>query len=95
MLVLAVHVTIKAGSEDEAIAHMLPLEAASRKEPGCLAYVVQRSRENPRHFLIYEQYKDDAALDEHRASAHFEKHARNGFFPLVEEREAELYNPIS
>ncbi len=95
MLVLAVHVIIKAGKEDESIAHMLPLEAETRKEPGCLAYVVQRSRENPRHFLIYEQYKDDDALEAHRASPHFQKHARDGFFPFVEEREAELYNPIS
>ena len=83
MLVLAVHVTIKEGRDSESLAHMYPLQEATRKEPGCLQYIIQRSQTNSRHFLIYEQYQDAAALDAHRASPHFKTHASEGFFPCV------------
>jgi (4S)-4-hydroxy-5-phosphonooxypentane-2,3-dione isomerase len=95
MLVLAVHVTIKAGHEDEVLDSFRKLEVESRREPGCLFYVVQRSRENPRRYLVYEQYVDEAALEAHRASLHFKEHGINGFYRFVEERQAELFNPVS
>ncbi len=94
MLILAVHVTIKAGHEDEAVELFRKLQDASRREPGCRMYAVQRSRENQRHFLIYEQYADEAALQAHRDSAHFKQYAAEGFYRFVEERRAELYVPV-
>ena len=95
MLVLAVHVTIKSGHEDEVLDSFRKLESETRREPGCILYVVQRSRENPRHYLVYEQYKDEAALEAHRNSPHFQQYAANGFYRFVEDRKAELFNPIS
>jgi quinol monooxygenase YgiN len=94
MLILVVRVTIKAGHEEEVLDSFHKLTEATRREPGCINYVVQRSKENPRRYLIYEQYKDQAALDAHRATPHFKDHATNGFFPFVELREAELFDPI-
>jgi quinol monooxygenase YgiN len=94
MLVLAVHVTIKAGHEEEALNALRMLQTESRHEPGCIAYIVQRSRENPRHFLIYEQYTGQDALNTHRNSPHFKQYASDGFFRFVEERRAELFDPI-
>ena len=95
MLILTVHVTIKAGHEDEVIGPFQKLEAATQREPGCVAYVVQRSRENKRRYLVYEQYKDEAALEAHRNSEHFKEYATNGFYRFVEDRKAELFDPIS
>ena len=94
MLILAVHVTIQAGHEDEVVEPLKKLQEATRKEAGCISYFVQRSRENSRHYLIYEQYKDQAALDTHRASSHFKEYGTNGLYRFVEKREAELYDPI-
>lgn len=94
MLVLAVHVTIQAGHEDEVVEIFRKLQGETRREPGCIFYLVQRARENPRHYLIYEQYKDQAALDTHRATPHFKEYATNGFFRFVEERRAELFDPV-
>lgn len=94
MLVLAVHVTIKAGHEDEVLDSFRKLQEATRREPGCIYYLVQRSRENPRAYLIYEQYQDDMALQAHRDSSHFKEHGTNGFYRFVEQRQAELFNPI-
>jgi quinol monooxygenase YgiN len=95
MLILAVHVTIKDGHEDEVLESFRKLEEETRREPGCIFYVVQRSREDPSRFLVYEQYKDSAALEAHRSSAHFKKYAANGFYLFVVERQAELFDPIS
>src|SRR5262245_7884984 len=94
MLVLAVHLTINAGREEESIELFRQLQAASRTEPGCLGYTVQRSRENPRRFLVYEQYKDEIALDAHRNSPHFKQYAADGVFRFVEQRQAEFFDPL-
>jgi len=94
MLILVVRVTIKAGHEDEVLAPFGKLQEETRREPGCIMYLVQRSRDDSRRYLIYEQYKDQAALDAHRASPHFKEYATNGFYRFVEERQAELFDPI-
>ena len=94
MLVLAVHLTIQAGHEEAVVETFRKLEAATRQEPGCIQYVVQRSRENNRRYLVYEQYKDDAALQAHRDSAHFKQYATDGVFRFVEQRQAELFDLI-
>jgi quinol monooxygenase YgiN len=94
MLILVVRVTIKAGHEDEVIVPLRKLQEETRREPGCIFYFVQRSRENALRYLIYEQYKDQAALDAHRASDHFKEYGTNGLYRFVEERQAELFDPI-
>ena len=94
MLILVVRVTIKAGHENEVLVPFRKLQEETRREPGCILYVVQRSCEDSRRYLIYEQYNDQAALDAHRASSHFREYATNGFYRFVEKRQAELYDPI-
>jgi quinol monooxygenase YgiN len=39
--------------------------------------------------VIYEQYRDEAALEAHRASAHFERFAVGGLYQKMKEREIE------
>jgi quinol monooxygenase YgiN len=94
MLILAVNLTMTAGHENEITEMFRQLQAATRKEPGCIAYVVQRSRENPRRYLVYEQYRNEAALEEHRKSPHFKTFATDGVFKFVEERQAEFFEEI-
>ena len=94
MLILVVRVTIKSGHEDAVIEPFQKLQDESRREPGCLNYFVQRSRDNSRVYLIYEQYVDEAALDAHRKSPHFIEYGTNGFYRFVEDRQAELFNPV-
>jgi quinol monooxygenase YgiN len=94
MLILAVSLTTRAGHENEVTEMFRKLQAATRQEPGCITYVVQRSRENPRHYLVYEQYNNEAALEEHRNSPHFKQFATDGVFRFVEERRAEFFDEI-
>jgi (4S)-4-hydroxy-5-phosphonooxypentane-2,3-dione isomerase len=95
MIVLAVTYVIKSGHEDEAVRHLIALEEATRQEPGNLMYVVHRAKDDPRTFFIYEQYVDEAALEAHRQTPHFNAHGPGGLMPLAESRSPALYVPLT
>jgi len=65
------------------------LAAASRQEPGCVSYIPHWVEGDPTTVVIYEQYKDDASLDAHRATAHFQQYAVGGLYQLMRERAVE------
>src|SRR5260221_8751811 len=50
------------------------MQEHSRKEPGCLMYIGHQSSEDPRKFMFYEQYKDQAALEAHRGAPYFKQY---------------------
>ncbi|MGZ3496953.1 MAG: putative quinol monooxygenase [Vulcanimicrobiaceae bacterium] len=95
MIVLTVSYLIQAGHEDDAVRHFRALADDSRKEPGNRAFFAHRSTDDPRRFFLYEQYLDEAALAEHRASAHFDVHARNGILQIMESRTPETYELLA
>jgi quinol monooxygenase YgiN len=94
MICLAVHLLVKAGHEEDVKQNFAKLAPLSRKEPGCRLYIAHQSIQNPRRFLVYEQYDDQAALGAHRNSDHFRHYATNGLYLHVESREADLYSPL-
>ncbi len=65
------------------------LAAESRKEPGCLTYIPHWSEAAPDTVLIYEQYRDRAAHEVHRVSAHFSKYAIGCLYQRMRERSVE------
>lgn len=94
MVVLAVTWMAKPGHEAEVAEIFIQLQAASRQEPGCLMYIVHRHRDDPRHFFIYEQYRNDAALEAHRQSPHFQQYAVTGLKDIGERARGDLYSPL-
>jgi (4S)-4-hydroxy-5-phosphonooxypentane-2,3-dione isomerase len=94
MIVLAVTWVAKDGEETAVAEIFRHLEDESRQEPGCLMYIVHRHRTDHRRFFIYEQYKDDAALEAHRGSLHFQKYAVGELPKLGARVEGELYRPL-
>jgi quinol monooxygenase YgiN len=94
MVVLAVTWMSKAGREAEVVGVFSKLSEESRKEPGCTMYQVHRHKTEPRRFFVYEQYKDDAALEAHRASPHFLQYAKKELPKLGERVEGHLYEPL-
>src|SRR5277367_4494017 len=76
MVVLAVTWMAKIGRESEVAAIFEKLTAESRREPGCVMYQVHKHKTDPRRFFIYEQYRDDAAIETHRNTPHFLQHAK-------------------
>jgi quinol monooxygenase YgiN len=51
------------------------LVEATRKEPGCIFYNLYQSPQDPKSFIFYEEYKDDAAFASHGSSEHFKAFA--------------------
>ena len=94
MVVLAVTWMAKAGRESEVAELFAKLTEESRKEQGCVMYMVHRHRNEPRRFFIYEQYKDDAALEAHRAAPHFLQYAKKELPKLADRTEGNLYDPL-
>ena len=94
MVVLAVTWVAKTGREAEVAAVFSKLTEESRKEPGCAMYLVHRHRTEPRRFLIYEQYKDEAALEAHRSAPHFLQYAKKELPKIADRIEGNLYEPL-
>ena len=94
MVVLAVIWMANSGHEAEVAQIFMKLQEASRQEPGCLMYIVHRHRTDPRIFFIYEQYRNDAALEAHRQSPHFQQYAIDELKDIGERTQGELYLPL-
>ncbi len=94
MVVLAVTWVAKVGREAEVAELFSKLTEESRKEPGCAMYQVHRHRTEPRRFFIYEQYKDDAALEVHRNAPHFLQYAKKELSKMADRVEGQLYEPL-
>jgi quinol monooxygenase YgiN len=71
------------------------LAVASRQEPGCATYIPHFIEDDPDTILIYEQYKDKAAFEAHRASPHFQKYAIAGLYQLMRERTSENLTAVA
>jgi quinol monooxygenase YgiN len=92
--VLVARLTAREGEEEHAAELLGRLGEASRAEPGNHHYIPHRDPENPRVFLVYEQYRDKAAFEEHGASEHFQSIGAGELFPLMEERERNFYETL-
>jgi len=93
MITLAVTYVFSNDHAAEAERYLRELIAVSRAESGCRTYDVNRANDG-RTFFIYERYDDDAALEAHRASPHFERFGKNGIQPLAQSRVATFYEPL-
>jgi len=62
---ITVEFKVKAGKEAEFEAAFVPFLEASRKEPGVVAFQLNRDADHPDMYLVYEQFKSVAALEEH------------------------------
>ena len=92
--VLIARWTAVPGNEERVERTLLALAAATRGEPGCRAYRPTRSVDDPRAFLIYEEYDDEAALAAHTASAHFRRYVLEEGIPLLESRERSFFSTL-
>ena len=95
MIVLIAKYLVKPGHGDAveaALRRVAPLVLA--QEPGCTQYRVHRSTDNPDLFLLYEEYVDQAAVEAHRRTPHFQEIIEGTVAPLLDKREREFYAPL-
>jgi len=95
MIVLAVVWVAKPTHEAEVAAIFRKLEADSRREPGCLMYIVHRHKDDLARFFIYEQYRNDDALQQHRDSPHFQEYAVKDLANMADRLQGDLYVPLT
>src|SRR5262245_7271398 len=88
---MAVILKVKAGEEKAFEAAFAPALTATRKEPGCVAYILNRDVEKPNHYVMYESFKSIAALEEHAKTPYVEK-LLSTIMPMLEEKpEVKVY----
>lgn len=63
----------KSGKEKELEQILTSLIEPSRNEPGCLEYNLHRSTTNPKLFMFYENWIDEAAFKRHITSQHIQE----------------------
>ena len=56
---------VKPGKEKDFEAAFRPAIAATKKEPGCVAYELNRDPDHPETYVMYEKFKSVAAVEEH------------------------------
>lgn len=89
MVSFTVRMRFESGDHNEIAEILRELTAASRQEPGCVSYIPHFVEGDPTTVVIYEQYVDDAALDYHRTTAHFQQWAVGGLYQKMLERQLE------
>ena len=83
-------------SDHEAIrSALIALTQGSRQEPGCVSYIAHFLSDDPCTVLIYEQYKDEAALEHHRNTPHFKDHAIAVLYQRMKERAVEHLTAVA
>jgi quinol monooxygenase YgiN len=91
---LVVRMTAPEGEQDRAEELIRRLGEASRQEPGVVHYIAHRDPEDPRVFLMYEHYRDQAAFEAHGQTEHFQQIALGELFPMLESRERGIYETL-
>lgn len=69
--VIGAKVRIKAEKIDSFLAAAKPAIAASRAEPGNISYTLYQDPGDRTAFFFFEEWKSQAAIDEHFAAPHF------------------------
>ncbi|MEW2544433.1 putative quinol monooxygenase [Streptomyces sp. NPDC047002] len=74
MFVVIVSFTAREESLAEVHREIARNARASEAEPGCLSFTVLQDPQDPRAFVLYEQYRDERAFtEEHRSTPHYER----------------------
>ena len=91
MFVVAAQDDTQAGKSEEVAAVLRTMVPISNAEPHCALYVVNRSLDDPRTFLLYEQYHDCAGDEAHTATEAFKENILGNVVPMLESRVRDYY----
>jgi quinol monooxygenase YgiN len=75
-VIMTIHIVAilkaKPGQESELRQALLTLIPPVLQEPGCIQYTLHESLDHPGHFVFYEAWADQAAIDRHGQTTHFQ-----------------------
>ncbi|MDR7127967.1 quinol monooxygenase YgiN [Algoriphagus sp. 4150] len=81
---------VKQGEIDKVLDLLKTVREESIKEDGNLFYKVHQSNLDANTLVLYEGYINEAAIEEHRNSSHFQELVLGKIVPLLENREIVL-----
>ena len=82
------------GKDDEVAEVLRTAIPNSRSEPGCRLFMANRCVDDPRRFVMYEQFDDRAAFDAHLQTDSFKTNVVERILPLLESRSREIYDLV-
>ena len=94
MIVLIATYHAQPGKGDVITPLLVQLAERSRAEPECELYLVNRSTTDPDTFVLYEQYRDNAAIAAHRETPHFQELAVGQIIPMLQQRVFDTYELV-
>ena len=95
MYVVVARFVAQEGSGDAVSAYLAEMTPFAKAEPGCQAYIINRSVDDPHSLLLYEQYDDPAAFDAHRENPEFQRIIIDQVVPLLVDRSREIYDLVA
>lgn len=75
----------KEGCEDKMKELLTAMVEPSKAEDGVIFYDIFQYENNPRKFMAVESWRDEAALDGHKASAHYAVY-KSSYEPFCEKK---------
>ena len=94
-LTIIAYITAKAGMQQQVREVLLDLVAQTRKEKGCVNYDLHQSQDNPREFVMYENWDSAADLDAHAKSEHLQAFGKAAGHLLERPTDVTRWNMIS
>lgn len=85
---------VKEGQLDTVLGLLKEVAEKSRAEEGNLFYKVHQSNTESNTLILFEGYKDETALEQHRNSEHFQTLVIGKIVPILENREVVLAKEI-
>ncbi len=95
MISFIVRMTFASEDHDQIVEILRALTVPSRQEPGCVSYVPHFAEGDATTVVIYEQYADEAALEHHRSSPHFQQYAVGGLYQRMLQRSLESLTAVA
>ncbi|PZP61594.1 MAG: antibiotic biosynthesis monooxygenase [Pseudoxanthomonas spadix] len=93
-IVVVARWTVAAAAIAEVRALLPQLQRQSLAEPGCLGYEVLESGAAPEVIVLIERYRDAAAIDAHRNTAHYRELVASRIAPLLVQRQVDLLTSV-
>lgn len=95
MLIVHVDVAVDPARVEEFVTAISRNAAASRLEKGVLRFDVVQDVADPAHFVLVEVYRDQAAADAHKLTAHYLTWRDAVADLMARPRSSQKYGPVS
>jgi quinol monooxygenase YgiN len=85
---------IRESERNRILALLSELAEKTRAEEGNILYAVYQSETDPNVIILHERYRDNAAADAHRQSAHYQRIVVNEIIPNLEIRDVTVVKKL-